>query len=333
MKRIIVCGLAAVAMAVAAPAALGSTYVVLYKQQAVGNDACVDDREGGRDARLQLSADRRGDREVRQHLVPRQPAQGLEDRERVGDARSRRGTLAPSADAGGRRRRSAERAGDRRGHALAAAVGHAADPRAARRTRSRAAARPCSSATSTPASTSRIRTSRRTSTSPTASTASAARPSRARGAGRQRPRHAHRRHDRGRDATASGSSAWRRTSGSPGSRPATPTGFFFPEAVICAFMLGGHAPRRRHEQQLLRRPVPVQLPERPGAAGDLEGGAAGDQVRDEQRRHGRGGRRATRARISRTRQRHHEPGLPAGERGGARRHERLRRDPGRDLRA
>src|SRR4051794_4211718 len=47
MKRIIVCGLAAVAMAVAAPAALGSTYVVLYKQQAVGSDASASIQKAG----------------------------------------------------------------------------------------------------------------------------------------------------------------------------------------------------------------------------------------------------------------------------------------------
>jgi len=41
LKRLIVCSLAAIAMAVAAPAALGSTYVVLYKQQAVAGDAAA----------------------------------------------------------------------------------------------------------------------------------------------------------------------------------------------------------------------------------------------------------------------------------------------------
>ena len=33
------CGLLAVVAAVAAPTAFGSTYIVLYKQQAVGSDA------------------------------------------------------------------------------------------------------------------------------------------------------------------------------------------------------------------------------------------------------------------------------------------------------
>jgi lantibiotic leader peptide-processing serine protease len=47
LKRIIVCGLAVVAMAVAAPAALGSTYVVLYKQQAVGTDTSASIQKAG----------------------------------------------------------------------------------------------------------------------------------------------------------------------------------------------------------------------------------------------------------------------------------------------
>jgi subtilisin family serine protease len=47
LKRIIALGVAAVAMAVAAPAALGSTYVVLYKQQAIGNDAAATMQKAG----------------------------------------------------------------------------------------------------------------------------------------------------------------------------------------------------------------------------------------------------------------------------------------------
>jgi subtilisin family serine protease len=39
VKRLMLCGLIAVVAAVAAPTAFGSTYIVLYKQQAVGNDA------------------------------------------------------------------------------------------------------------------------------------------------------------------------------------------------------------------------------------------------------------------------------------------------------
>jgi len=35
--------------------------------------------------------------------------------------------------------------------------------------------------------------------------------------------------------------------------------------------LGGHAPHGRDQQQLLRRPLPLQLPQRRDAAGDLEG--------------------------------------------------------------
>ena len=55
-------------------------------------------------------------------------------------------------------------------------------------------------------------------------------------------------------------------------------GFFFPEAVVCAFMWAGTHHMQRHEQQLLRRPVAVQLPQRRRAAGDLERRAPGDQL-------------------------------------------------------
>ena len=55
--------------------------------------------------------------------------------------------------------------------------------------------------------------------------------------------------------------------------------------------VGRHARVRRHEQQLLRGPVAVQLQERPRAAGDLGGRAPRDQVRDGAGRHGGGRRR------------------------------------------
>ena len=42
--------------------------------------------------------------------------------------------------------------------------------------------------------------------------------------------------------------------------------------------LGGRPPHPGHEQQLLRRPVALQLPERSGAAGNLDGRAARDQA-------------------------------------------------------
>jgi hypothetical protein len=41
MRKFFACGLVLLATAVAAPAALGSTYVVLYKQQAVGSGAAA----------------------------------------------------------------------------------------------------------------------------------------------------------------------------------------------------------------------------------------------------------------------------------------------------
>jgi len=47
MRRLIVCGLIAAAAAIAAPAALGSNYVVLYKQQSVGSDAASTIQKAG----------------------------------------------------------------------------------------------------------------------------------------------------------------------------------------------------------------------------------------------------------------------------------------------
>jgi hypothetical protein len=43
--------------------------------------------------------------------------------------------------------------------------------------------------------------------------------------------------------------------------------------------VGGVASLRRHQQLLLRRSVRVQLPQRPGAARDLEGRAARHPLR------------------------------------------------------
>ena len=159
-----------------------------------------------------------------------------------------------------------------------------------RRTRSRRSRR-CSSATSTPASTSTIRTSRRTSTTPTASTASSGAPVPGTAArGRQRPRHSHGRHDRGgrerhRDRRRGAKRKHRRHQGRERRR------LLLPGGRRLRVHVGGDPPHRRDEQQLLRRPVPVQLQERPGAAGDLEGGAARDHVRGAAGRHGRLGRR------------------------------------------
>ena len=72
---------------------------------------------------------------------------------------------------------------------------------------------------------------------------------------RQRPRHAHRRHDRGGVATASASSAWRRMCRVAGIKAGNADGFFFPEAVVCAFMWAGDRTARRDQQLVLRRSV------------------------------------------------------------------------------
>jgi lantibiotic leader peptide-processing serine protease len=47
MRRVLVCGLIAAAAAVAAPAALGSTYIVLYKQQAISGSAATTIQNAG----------------------------------------------------------------------------------------------------------------------------------------------------------------------------------------------------------------------------------------------------------------------------------------------
>ena len=72
-------------------------------------------------------------------------------------------------------------------------------------------------------------------------------------------------------------------------------GFFFPEAVVCAFMWAGTPQHPGHQQQLLRGPVALQLQERLGPARDLDRRAARHPVRDEERDHrGRGHRQSGR---------------------------------------
>ena len=75
-------------------------------------------------------------------------------------------------------------------------------------------------------------------------------------------------------------------------------GFFFPEAVDLRVHVGRRPRHRRDEQQLLRRPVAVQLPQRRRAAGDLEGRAARDQVRAVERCSSSSPPRATRPTTS-----------------------------------
>src|SRR6266480_4325228 len=47
MRRLIVCGVVAVFVAIAAPAAFGSNYIVLYKQQSVKSDAAATIQKAG----------------------------------------------------------------------------------------------------------------------------------------------------------------------------------------------------------------------------------------------------------------------------------------------
>ena len=47
MRRLIVCGLVAAVTAIAAPAAFGSNYIVLYKQQTIQGDAAATVQKAG----------------------------------------------------------------------------------------------------------------------------------------------------------------------------------------------------------------------------------------------------------------------------------------------
>jgi hypothetical protein len=77
--------------------------------------------------------------------------------------------------------------------------------------------------------------------------------------------------------------------------------------------VGGLASDRRDQQQLLHGPVPLQLPDRPRAAGALEGGQACDRLRAEAGRHGRCLRGERVGRSVAPAGRRDQPRLPAGE--------------------
>ena len=92
-------------------------------------------------------------------------------------------------------------------------------------------------------------------------------------------------------------------------------------------MWAGDHQHQRDEQQLLRRPVAVQLQERPRAARDLERRAPRDQIRHVQGRRGGGCRRQPGRRPGPPDAGCHQPGRYHP--GHARDHQRLRRRPGR----
>ena len=98
---------------------------------------------------------------------------------------------------------------------------------------------------------------------------------------RQRPRHAHCRHDRrgGERRRHRRRRAQRPHRGRQGGRRRR---LLLPRGGGLRLHVGRDAPFRRHEQQLLRGSVVLQLPQRLRAAGDLEGGVEGDRVRGAQ---------------------------------------------------
>jgi hypothetical protein len=144
--------------------------------------------------------------------------------------------------------------------------------------------------------------------------------------GRQRARHPHGRHDRGRQEHH----RYRRC------RPQREAGrhqgrqrrrVLLPRGRGVRVRVGRHAPHQHHEQQLLRRPVAVQLPQRRGAAGDLGSGAAGNRVRPVPGHAGGRGRRQPVRRPGAPDRGRHQPGrYDAGDTGH---HERLRGGSGR----
>ena len=199
-------------------------------------------------------------------------------------------------------RRAAERAGDRRRHVLAAAVGHAADPHAGgardhgrqpggrgRRHRHRG---------STPA----IPDLRQNISDADSADCSSGAP--VPGAAAADDDNGHGTHTAGTIAAADNGIGIVGVAPNvkvAGIKAGNAAGYFFPEAVVCSFMWAGDRTARRDEQLVLRRPVGVQLPQRPGAARDLEGRAAGDPLRAEpgRDRRGLGGQRLRRRVASR----------------------------------
>ena len=174
----------------------------------------------------------------------------------------------------------------------AAAVGHASRSTPSPPTTSPAAARRSSSATSTPASISPTPISPPTIDAANSADCSSGTPQPLlRGQRPERPRHPHRRHhrrrrQRHRHRRGRAEREDRRDQVEQRRR------VLLPGDGGLLVHVGRRSRHRRDEQQLLRRPVAVQLPQRCRAAGDLEGGAEGDPPRPVQ---GHGRRRLARA--------------------------------------
>ena len=236
--------------------------------------------------RLSVSPDRSRDREVGQRFVPRQPAQGQPDRERCRDGAFRdQATRHANGCGGAAARRPSECASDGHGLALGAAVGHAADPHTGSA---------CDHGRQPRGAGGRHRYGNRF--PPSGPEAEHRRGqqrqlrersagARTCGTGRQRPRHPYRRNHRRRrqrirNRRRGAERQDRRNQGGQHRR------LLLSRSGDLRVRLGSDAPRRRDEQQLLRRSVSLQLPQRPGPARHLEGGAAGNPVRAVEGSHG-----------------------------------------------
>ena len=317
-----------------ASSALGQNYVVLYKSQAVPADAAQTIAKAGGTlvysyGQIGVAIASSDSASFRANLLKDNKIENASGTAGIRHPAHRQRRLVARCERASWRR-PAERPGHRRRLAVAASVGHAADlhaggardhgrqpGRARRRHRHRASTSPIPTSSQNIDVADSVNCIERR-----------AGPG-ARGAGRQRPWHAYRGHDRrsferDRDRRSGAQRKDRRDQGRQF------RGLLLPGSGRLRVHLGGDASRRRHEQQLLRRSVPVQLQERPRAAGDLEGRAAGDSLRPAAGRHGRGGRGQPERRPGSSDAGFDEPGQH--DTRGAGDPQRLRRDSGRDLR-
>ena len=210
----------------------------------------------GRNGRRQLFRDRRRRRPLLE-LHVRSEGRGESARPGRVHRRVRRVRRVRRGRSSRGRGRSGAR--QRRRAARRLAVGHGADQRLRRPRHHRRQPRRASSATSTPASTSPTPTSRRTTTPTNSADCSSGAPTPLLpGNDAQRPRHAHRRHDRRRGQRhrhhrRRAEREHRRHQVEQRRR------LLLPGDGDLRVHVGRRARHRRHEQQLLRRPVAVQL--------------------------------------------------------------------------